>query len=463
MSPERARSGRRARRRWRRGCRCRCRARCPGWPAAMRVMSRNPPAARRSSARCSSLRSSARRMSVAAARWGTCDTTATSSSWRSGGRATTSAPSDADDLAHLGVRGGVGALGGGEHPRGALEQLGGGALDALLLGAGHRVAAHEAGDRTRPRRSSAFTPPTSVTSPAPAPRARRASSATACTGVATNVMSAVGVVAHGVEGARAPGPGRRRSGSWSRPVTCQPLRRSAQADRPADQAGADHHGPARGAAGRPAHAVAPSGREVVAQAARALEVDVVQVAAGAGRYCRWIITRMQRGVPPSMSSSRAQIRGTSPSPNLRAASGRERRVDVVGGGEQHADQVVVVRRRCARTARRGARSPARTGGPSRRRRAWWRRAGPGRRMASAIHVRTCDGRSRHPRAAATGASAGGGPLERPDLVLGERRATPPAAAGGRPAARCAPAPGGAPGGRPPRTCAGPGGCGPRGW
>ena len=31
-----------------------CRARSPGWPAAMRVMSRNPPAARRSSVRCSS-------------------------------------------------------------------------------------------------------------------------------------------------------------------------------------------------------------------------------------------------------------------------------------------------------------------------------------------------------------------------------------------------------------------------
>ena len=64
----------------------------PGWPAAMRVMSRKPPAASRSRARCSSDRSSARRIRVAAVRCGTCDTTATSASWRSGGIATTSAP-----------------------------------------------------------------------------------------------------------------------------------------------------------------------------------------------------------------------------------------------------------------------------------------------------------------------------------------------------------------------------------
>ena len=63
-----------------------------GCPAAMRVMSRNPPAARRSSAACSSARWSATVMSAAAVRWGTWLTTATSVSWRSGGRATTSAP-----------------------------------------------------------------------------------------------------------------------------------------------------------------------------------------------------------------------------------------------------------------------------------------------------------------------------------------------------------------------------------
>ena len=59
-------------------------------------------------------------------------------------------------------------------------------------------------------------------------------------------------------------------------------------------------------------------------------------------------------------------------------------------------------------------------------------------------------------------AAGGGPLEGPDLVDGQRRATPPASAGGRRAGRCGCAPGAAPGGRWPRTCAGPGGCDPRG-
>ena len=63
-----------------------------GLPAAMRVMSRNPPAARRRSARCSSERSRATVTSAAAVRWGTWDTTATSSSWRSGSSVKTSAP-----------------------------------------------------------------------------------------------------------------------------------------------------------------------------------------------------------------------------------------------------------------------------------------------------------------------------------------------------------------------------------
>ena len=67
----------------------------PGWPEAMRVMSRNPPAASRSSAACSSARSLASPISVAAVRCGTWLITATTWSWRSAGRATTSAPSSA--------------------------------------------------------------------------------------------------------------------------------------------------------------------------------------------------------------------------------------------------------------------------------------------------------------------------------------------------------------------------------
>ena len=51
-----------------------------GWPLAMRVMSRNPPAARRSRAACSSARSAATPIRLAAVRWGTWLTTATISS-----------------------------------------------------------------------------------------------------------------------------------------------------------------------------------------------------------------------------------------------------------------------------------------------------------------------------------------------------------------------------------------------
>ena len=124
----------------------------PGCPAAMRVMSRKPPAASRSRVACSSDSSAARPMSVAAVRWGTWDTTATSASWRSGATATTSAPSD-DDRPQPGVGSRVGVGRRRQHPGGPLEQVGVGAVDALLLGAGHRVAADEAGVVDGGRRS----------------------------------------------------------------------------------------------------------------------------------------------------------------------------------------------------------------------------------------------------------------------------------------------------------------------
>ncbi len=50
----------------------------PGWPAAMRVMSRNPPAARRSKVACSVAASEASPISAAAVRCGTWETSATS-------------------------------------------------------------------------------------------------------------------------------------------------------------------------------------------------------------------------------------------------------------------------------------------------------------------------------------------------------------------------------------------------
>ena len=96
--------------------------------------------------------------------------------------------------------------------------------------AGHRMPADEPRRRRPRRRSSAFTLPTSVTTPAvsaPA-RAPRPRSAMAPTGVATNVIVGVGVEADLVDGAeleRALGVRRHRR---SVPETCQPGRRSAK-------------------------------------------------------------------------------------------------------------------------------------------------------------------------------------------------------------------------------------------
>ena len=63
-----------------------------GSPAATRVMSRNPPAARRNRVACSRAVSAARFMRVAAVRCGTWETSATRSSWRAAGNSTTLAP-----------------------------------------------------------------------------------------------------------------------------------------------------------------------------------------------------------------------------------------------------------------------------------------------------------------------------------------------------------------------------------
>ena len=96
---------------------------------------------------------------------------------------------------------------GREHPHRALEQVGVGAVDALLLGAGHRVAADEAGVGRRRRRSSAFTLPTSVTMPGwPPAAARAASAAIGAHGRGDERDLGVGVEADGVERAELEGP-----------------------------------------------------------------------------------------------------------------------------------------------------------------------------------------------------------------------------------------------------------------
>ena len=139
-----------------------------GWLDAMRVMSRKPPAARRSSTACSSLPRLATFISVDAASCGTWLTTATSASWSSGVTASASAPSVADPRAHRGerARGRCAAVGVSTQVaptnRSAL-----GAGETLLLRAGHRVAADEA------RRQRRAAPPRPRRRPAPSPSRRR--------------------------------------------------------------------------------------------------------------------------------------------------------------------------------------------------------------------------------------------------------------------------------------------------
>ena len=170
-------------------------------------------------------------------------------------------PQRADDLADLGERAGVGALGGGEHPGGALEQVGGGALDALLLGAGHRVAAHEAGvghgvdDRRLDPAHVGDDARSSRRAPGGPRRPRRR------TGVATNVTSAAGSspTASSAPSARALST---HDGVGVAAGHVPAAAAQAQADRAADEAGADDDGPAR-LGGRPSPTPAdhgPSGR-----------------------------------------------------------------------------------------------------------------------------------------------------------------------------------------------------------
>ena len=84
-------------------------------------------------------------ISVAATRWGTWDTTATRRSWSAAESTSTSAP-EAHHHALEAVEGlEVGDRGRREHPHRALEEVGVGAAQADLLGAGHGVAADEAG------------------------------------------------------------------------------------------------------------------------------------------------------------------------------------------------------------------------------------------------------------------------------------------------------------------------------
>ena len=212
-----------------------------GLPAAIRVMSRKPPAARRSSARCSSARSVGEahergRGEVRDVR-------------HHGHQRVVLRGVEGEDLgaqrAHHGADGLEGLVGrvgdGGEHPHGALEQVVAGPLDAELLGAGHRVPADEPRVADRVGTTDSFTLPTSVTTPPVAARASRATVATGCTGVATKVISASGSTP---TSSITPSARARSAAAASASVPDDVPAPGAQrrADRAADEAGADHGG-----------------------------------------------------------------------------------------------------------------------------------------------------------------------------------------------------------------------------
>ena len=201
-----------------------------GCPAAIRVMSRKPPAARRSRAACSSARSSARVISAAAARWGTWLTTATRASWRSGGSATTSAPrSDTTRATAANVVSAVAAVG-------VSTQT---APSNMAASAPSRPSSSEPAIGWPPQKRSsataaatgAFTLPTSVTSPLVAARACLAGVGDRRGRGGDEGDRRVRVEPAGVDGTHADapprrGPGRRRRRAPSIPWPRAPGRRS---------------------------------------------------------------------------------------------------------------------------------------------------------------------------------------------------------------------------------------------
>src|SRR5918994_1759665 len=186
----------------------------------------------------------------------------------------------------------------------------------------------------------AFTDPTSVTRPGPAANAARASSATARTGIATKVTAAS---ASSPTASRAPSASAReaRAGSRSRPVTCQPTRRSRMPiDPPTRPVPTTTARP--GSGGRPS-TTSESARQVVAQVARTLEVHVVQLVAGDVGHQVDHHADAPGGAAIDVELACAHERHVAQA-ELAGRLGRERRPEVVGSREQHADQVVVLDR-----------------------------------------------------------------------------------------------------------------------
>src|SRR5690606_748076 len=255
----------------------------------------------------------------------------------------------------------------------------------------------------------------------PAARALRASSATARTGVATKVIVASG---SSPTASRAPSSSARwaRAGSRSRPVTYQPSRRSRMPIDPPIS-------PVPTITARPGVGGCPrttSGGEVVAQVAGALEVDVVQLAAGPVGV--QVDEHSDAAGRPALDVelARADERHVAEA-ELAGGLGREGRVDVVGGGEQHADEVVVPDPVALEERFEQGDHPLEQvvllvdvdgGGAAQR---------PDDGGHDASRLAACGARAttRRPAAPAAPAPAGGprprrrGPLERPHLLLGQ--------------------------------------------
>ena len=177
---------------------------------------------------CSSDASAASAIRFAAVRCGTWETTATSSSWRSGGSATRSAPKVDDERPHRGERLGIGrSVGVSTHVapanRSASAPSGPSCSDPAIgwppTKRGWPTAAT----------IGPFTPPTSVTTSAEAgsrSSSARATSAIVATGVATKATVAS---RSSPSASTMPSSSARaaRTGSRSRPLTCQPAARRA--------------------------------------------------------------------------------------------------------------------------------------------------------------------------------------------------------------------------------------------
>ena len=287
----------------------------PGCPAATRVMSRKPPAASRSSAAsCSAPVRRPRSSGWPRPGAGTWETTATRRSWSAGGEREHVGPERGDHAREPGE----GAAGrwpavGVSTQVAPTKRSGSAPAQPDLLGAGHGVAADEAG--VVDRRDDGRLHPAHVGHHGVGPAGRvgqeprAATSATAAAGVATKTSSAVGVVAHRRRGRPARRASSARPGSASRPGHVPAPAAQGQADRAADQAGADDLGP-RGPVRRRSPAPASAG-EVIAEPLGAVEVDVVELvrgpgrcARGAGRGCTGAWPRARRSRPRTAGARR---------------------------------------------------------------------------------------------------------------------------------------------------------------